>query len=65
MIFLLQTQHAILAHGYRHGTRPATLEARVLYDLDRWRCAWEHMRGDALDHDHEAWTLARDQNLPS
>ena len=37
-----ETQHAILAHGYRHGTRPATLEARVLYDADRWRCAWEH-----------------------
>jgi uncharacterized protein len=33
--------HAILAHGYRHGTRTATLEARVLYDADRWRCAWE------------------------
>jgi uncharacterized protein len=28
-------QHAILAHGYRHGTRPATLEACVLYDADR------------------------------
>ena len=27
--------HAILAHSYRHGTRPATLEARVLYDADR------------------------------
>ncbi len=27
--------HAILAHDYRHGTRPATLEARVLYDADR------------------------------
>jgi len=33
--------HAILAHSYRHGTRTATLEARVLYDADRWRCAWE------------------------
>jgi uncharacterized protein len=32
--------HAILAHGYRHGIEPATLEARVLYDADRWRCAW-------------------------
>jgi uncharacterized protein len=28
-------QHAILAHGYRHGIEPATLEARVLYDADR------------------------------
>ncbi len=27
--------HAILAHGYRHGTRPTTLEACVLYDADR------------------------------
>jgi uncharacterized protein len=27
--------HAILAHGYRHGIEPATLEARVLYDADR------------------------------
>jgi len=27
--------HAILAHGYRHGTLPETLEARVLYDADR------------------------------
>jgi uncharacterized protein len=27
--------HAVLAHGYHHGTRPATLEARVLYDADR------------------------------
>jgi uncharacterized protein len=27
--------HAILAHGYRHGVEPATLEARVLYDADR------------------------------
>ena len=26
--------HAILAHSYRHGTRTATLEARVLYDSD-------------------------------
>jgi uncharacterized protein len=33
--------HAILAHGYRHGTRTVTLEASVLYDADRWRCAWE------------------------
>ena len=33
--------HAILAHSYRHGTRTATLEACVLYDADRWRCAWE------------------------
>jgi uncharacterized protein len=30
-----ETQHAILAHGYRHGVEPATLEARVLYDADR------------------------------
>ena len=35
--------HAILAHSYRHGTRTATLEARVLYDADRWRYAWEPM----------------------
>jgi uncharacterized protein len=28
-------RHAILAHGYRHGIEPATLEARVLYDADR------------------------------
>jgi uncharacterized protein len=27
--------NAILAHGYRHGIEPATLEARVLYDADR------------------------------
>ncbi len=27
--------HAILAHSYRHGVEPATLEARVLYDADR------------------------------
>ena len=27
--------HAILAHSYRHGTLPVTLEARVLYDADR------------------------------
>ena len=27
--------HAILAHSYRHGTCPETLEARVLYDADR------------------------------
>ncbi len=27
--------HAILAHGYRHGIEPATLEARVLSDADR------------------------------
>jgi len=27
--------YAILAHGYRHGVEPATLEARVLYDADR------------------------------
>jgi uncharacterized protein len=27
--------HAILAHSYRHGAGPATLEARVLYDADR------------------------------
>jgi len=27
--------HAILAHSYRHGTLPATLEARVLYDANR------------------------------
>ena len=33
--------HAILAHSYRHGARTATLEACVLYDADRWRCAWE------------------------
>jgi uncharacterized protein len=26
--------HAILAHSYRHGIEPATLEARVLYDAD-------------------------------
>ena len=30
-----ETLHAILAHSYRHGTLPATLEARVLYDADR------------------------------
>jgi uncharacterized protein len=28
-------RHAILAHGYRHGIEPATLEACVLYDADR------------------------------
>ena len=28
-------RHAILAHGYRHGIEPSTLEARVLYDADR------------------------------
>ena len=28
-------RHAILAHGYRHGVEPATLEACVLYDADR------------------------------
>jgi len=28
-------QHAILAHNYRRGITPATLEARVLYDADR------------------------------
>ena len=33
--------HAILAHSYRHGISTATLEVRVLYDVDRWRCAWE------------------------
>jgi uncharacterized protein len=37
--FPLDTQqailHAILAHSYRHGIEPATLEARVLYDADR------------------------------
>jgi uncharacterized protein len=27
-------RHAILAHSYRHGIEPATLEARVLYDAD-------------------------------
>jgi uncharacterized protein len=27
--------HAILAHSYRRGACPATLEARVLYDADR------------------------------
>lgn len=27
--------NAILAHSYRHGVEPATLEARVLYDADR------------------------------
>ena len=27
--------HAIQAHSYRHGTRPETLEAQVLYDADR------------------------------
>jgi uncharacterized protein len=27
--------HAILAHNYRRGTNPETLEARVLYDADR------------------------------
>ena len=27
--------HAILAHSYRRGVDPATLEARVLYDADR------------------------------
>src|SRR6266516_1468549 len=27
--------HAIMAHGYRHGIEPATLEARVLSDADR------------------------------
>jgi uncharacterized protein len=27
--------HAILAHSYRRGITPATLEARVLYDADR------------------------------
>ena len=27
--------HAILAHNYRRGVTPATLEARVLYDADR------------------------------
>src|SRR5206468_5982994 len=27
--------HAILAHSYRHGVEPATLEARVLSDADR------------------------------
>ena len=27
--------HAILAHSYRDGVEPATLEARVLYDADR------------------------------
>ena len=27
--------HAILAHSYRHGIEPVTLEARVLYDADR------------------------------
>src|SRR6266571_9351291 len=27
--------HAILAHSYRHGVEPATLEASVLYDADR------------------------------
>lgn len=32
---LYAIQHAILAHGYRHGTCPATLEACVLYDADR------------------------------
>jgi len=34
--------HAILAHSYRHGVEPATLEARVLYDADRWT-AWERV----------------------
>ena len=29
------TFHAILAQSYRHGTGPATLVARVLYDADR------------------------------
>ena len=52
--------HAILAHSYRHGTRTATLEARVLYDADRWRCAWE-----PLGYDHEAWALARGQDISS
>jgi uncharacterized protein len=28
-------QHAILAHSYRRGITPQTLEARVLYDADR------------------------------
>jgi len=28
-------RHAILAHSYRHGIEPATLEAGVLYDADR------------------------------
>ena len=37
-----ETQHAILAHSYRHGVEPATLEARVLYDADRWT-AWERV----------------------
>jgi uncharacterized protein len=27
--------HAILAHNYRHGITPETLEARVIYDADR------------------------------
>jgi len=27
--------HAILAHNYRRGVTPATLEAKVLYDADR------------------------------
>jgi hypothetical protein len=40
---LYTIQHAILAHGYRHGSRPATPEACVLYDADRWRCALEQL----------------------
>jgi uncharacterized protein len=32
---LYAIQHAILAHGYRHGIEPTTLEACVLYDADR------------------------------
>jgi uncharacterized protein len=47
--------HAILAHNYRRGVTPATLEAKVLYDADRldslgasglmrWAMTFKHKR---------------------
>jgi uncharacterized protein len=65
--------HAILAHSYRHGVEPATLEARVLYDADRldslgasgvmrWALAAKHGRWPEMRtyHPDDPFALWRD-----
>jgi uncharacterized protein len=64
--------HAILAHSYRHGVDPATLEARVLYDADRldslgasgvmrWAMTTKHWRWPETRtyHPHDPFALWR------
>ncbi len=52
--------HAILAHSYRHGVEPTTLEARVLYDADRLdSLGASGMMRWAMTTKHERWPETR------